>query len=125
MPIFCVSDLHLCDRGYRDNFAVEGREVRFYKFLDYVEAERAQLYVLGDLFDFWQANLSRAVVAYLDLLTRLDKMQAIYVVGNHDCDFIGVHWPAGFDAGASILSARGSSLRADHWRSAVLLPPRP
>ena len=85
MPIFCVSDLHLCDRGFRDNFAVEGREARFYKFLDYVDAERGQLYVLGDLFDFWQANLSRAVVAYLDLLTRLDKMQAVYVVGNHDC----------------------------------------
>ncbi len=63
MPIFCVSDLHLCDRGFRDNFAVEGREARFYKFLDYVEAERGQLYVLGDLFDFWQANMSRAVVA--------------------------------------------------------------
>ena len=92
MPIFCVSDLHLCDRGYRDNFAVEGREARFYKFLDYVDAERGQLYVLGDLFDFWQANMSRAVVAYLDLLTRLDKMQAVYVVGNHDGDlasFIG------------------------------------
>ena len=63
MPIFCVSDLHLCDRGYRDNFAVEGREARFYKFLDYVEAEGGQLYVLGDLFDWWQANLSKSVVA--------------------------------------------------------------
>ena len=39
MPIFCVSDLHLCDRGFRDNFAVEGREARFYKFLDYVVAK--------------------------------------------------------------------------------------
>ena len=48
MSIFCVSDLHLCDRGFRDNFAVEGREARFYKFLDYVEAEGGQLYVLGD-----------------------------------------------------------------------------
>ena len=85
MPIFCVSDLHLCDRGYRDNFAVEGREARFYKFLDYVEAESGQLYVLGDLFDFWQANMSRAVTAYLDLLTRLNKMRAVYVAGNHDC----------------------------------------
>ena len=66
---------------------MEGREERFYKFLDYVEAEGGQLYVLGDLFDFWQANMSRAVVAYLDLLTRLDKMQAVYVVGNHDCAF--------------------------------------
>jgi UDP-2,3-diacylglucosamine pyrophosphatase LpxH len=92
MPIFAVSDLHLCDRGYRDNFAVEGREARFYEFLDYAERESGQLYILGDLFDFWQTNLSKAIVAYLPLLTRLDEMHAVYVVGNHDADlahFIG------------------------------------
>ena len=40
MPIFCVSDLHLCDRGHRDNFAVEGREARFHEFL---ELQRARV----------------------------------------------------------------------------------
>jgi UDP-2,3-diacylglucosamine pyrophosphatase LpxH len=92
MPLFAVSDLHLCDKGPRDNFAFEGREERFHKFLDYVEDQQGQLYILGDLFDFWQANVSKAIVAYLDLLTRLDRMQAVYVVGNHDGDlryFIG------------------------------------
>jgi len=95
MPIFCVSDLHMCDRGYRDNFAVEGREARFHKFLDYVEAEGGQLYILGDLFDWWQANLSKSVRAYRDLLTRLTHVGpagALWVAGNHDnalTDFIG------------------------------------
>jgi len=95
MPIFCVSDLHLCDRGYRDNFAVEGREARFYKFLDYVETEGGLLYVLGDLFDWWQVNLSRSIRAYQDLLARLahiGSLGALWVVGNHDnalTDFIG------------------------------------
>jgi len=92
MPIFCVSDLHCADRGYRDNFAVEGREARFHEFLDYVKQKDGQLYILGDLFDFWQTNLSKAIVAYLPLLTRLDQMGAVYVVGNHDADlahFIG------------------------------------
>lgn len=95
MPIFCVSDLHLCDRGYRDNFAVEGREARFCKFLDYVEAENGLLYVLGDLFDWWQVNLSRSIRAYQDLLARLAHLGllgALWVVGNHDnalTDFIG------------------------------------
>jgi len=87
MPIFCVSDLHLCDRGYRDNFAVEGREARFHKFLDYVEAEGGHLYVLGDLFDWWQANLSRSIHAYQDLLARLAHVGpagALWIVGNHD-----------------------------------------
>ena len=31
MPTFCISDLHLCDRGPRDNFAYNGREERFYQ----------------------------------------------------------------------------------------------
>ena len=95
MPIFCVSDLHLCDRGCRDNFAVEGREARFHEFLDFVEAEGGQLYILGDLFDWWQANLSKSIRAYQDLLARLTHMGplgALWVVGNHDnalTDFIG------------------------------------
>ena len=95
MPIFVVSDLHLADRGFRDNFAVEGREARFYKFLDYVEAEGGQLYVLGDLFDWWQANLSKSVRVYQDLLARLTHVGpdgALWVAGNHDnalTDFIG------------------------------------
>lgn len=92
MPVVCVSDLHLCDRGPRDNFHHDGREIRFCEFLDFVEAQRGHLYILGDLFDWWQANLSKAVVSYLDLLDRLSAMKATYVVGNHDGDlnhFIG------------------------------------
>jgi UDP-2,3-diacylglucosamine pyrophosphatase LpxH len=76
--------LHLCDRGYRDNFAVEGREARFHEFLDFVETCRGRLYVLGDLFDWWQVNLGKAVMAYLPLMDRLDAMGATWVVGNHD-----------------------------------------
>ena len=56
MPTFCVSDLHLCNRGPRDNFAYNGREARFSDFLDFVAASRGRLIVLGDLFDWWQAN---------------------------------------------------------------------
>ncbi len=89
MPIYCISDLHLCDRGPRDNFAYNGREEHFYRFLDYVDQQKGQLYILGDLFDFWQVNLSAAILAYQDLLTRLDQMQALYVVGNHDGDLAG------------------------------------
>ena len=84
MSTFCISDLHACDRGYRDNFSVEGRESCFHKFLDFVESREGRLYILGDLFDFWQVNLSKAVVTYSDLLDRLDDMEAVYVVGNHD-----------------------------------------
>jgi UDP-2,3-diacylglucosamine pyrophosphatase LpxH len=84
MPIFCISDLHLCDRGPRDNFAYGGREGRFYRFLDFVEAGKGRLYILGDLFDWWQVNLSASVLEYLSLMSRLKAMNVTYVAGNHD-----------------------------------------
>ena len=40
MPTFVVSDLHLADKGPRDNFAYQGREERFYNFLKFVEVSR-------------------------------------------------------------------------------------
>ena len=84
MPIFAISDLHLCDRGPRDNFAFHGREDRLGAFLDMVDQEQGRLLILGDLFDFWQVNLGTAVVAYLSLLDRLARMGATWIVGNHD-----------------------------------------
>ena len=41
MRRYVVSDLHLCDRGPRDNFSYKGREERFGRFLDKVEVEGA------------------------------------------------------------------------------------
>ena len=84
MPLFCVSDLHACDKGPRDNFAYEGREVRFNNFLDMVLKERGELLILGDLLDFWQVPVGSAVKAYLPLLDRLAGMNAQWVIGNHD-----------------------------------------
>ncbi len=127
MPIFCVSDLHLCDRGFRDNFAVEGREARFYKFLDYVEAEGGQLYVLGDLFDWWQANLSKSIFAYRDLLARLAHMGpvgALWIAGNHDnalTDFIGSE----IKLRGLELPAMSKAFEATIGGTAVRLPSRP
>ena len=85
--IIVVSDLHIGDGGPRDNFSVDNKEKKFDHFLDYVEQSDTELFVLGDLFDFWQANISRVVIHRLKLLDRLAQMQAVYVVGNHDADF--------------------------------------
>ena len=84
MPIFAISDLHLCDRGPRDNFAFNGRESRFYNFLKMVEESKSRLLILGDLFDFWQVNMGASINAYLPLLDRLDELGALWIVGNHD-----------------------------------------
>jgi UDP-2,3-diacylglucosamine pyrophosphatase LpxH len=87
-PVFCVSDLHAGDGSPRDNFAVGDKLKQFLAFLDYVESQNGQLIILGDLFEFWQANVSKVVMRHLTLLDRLAKMKACYVVGNHDADLL-------------------------------------
>ncbi|MEJ5260786.1 MAG: UDP-2,3-diacylglucosamine diphosphatase [Anaerohalosphaeraceae bacterium] len=85
-PIFVVSDLHMGDGGPRDNFAADHKAEQFSRFLDYVEQEGGELFILGDLFEFWQANVGRVIVRRMDFLERFARMGAIYVVGNHDAD---------------------------------------
>ena len=85
--IIVVSDLHIGDGGPRDNFSVDSKAHKFDLFLDYVADCEAELFVLGDLFEFWQANISRVLVHRMPLIDRLAKMEAIYVIGNHDADF--------------------------------------
>jgi len=85
--IFVVSDLHLGDGGPRDNFSADGKLRKFNEFLDYVNDCGGQLYLLGDVFDFWQANIGKVLTHNMHLLDRFAEMQAAYVVGNHDADF--------------------------------------
>lgn len=85
--IIIVSDLHIGDGGPRDNFAVDNKAQRFSGFLDYVQQQGAELFILGDLFEFWQANIGKVLMHQKDLIERLSELQAVYVVGNHDADF--------------------------------------
>lgn len=85
--IIIVSDLHIGDGGPRDNFAADGKADKFNRFLDYVTAEGTELFILGDLFEFWQANIGRVLMRHMDLIERLAELQAMYMVGNHDADF--------------------------------------
>ena len=76
----------------RDNFPLNNREKELGLFLDYVASQQGELIILGDLFDFWQMNLSKIVMKHMPLLDRLAAMNATYVLGNHDADlddFIG------------------------------------
>jgi UDP-2,3-diacylglucosamine pyrophosphatase LpxH len=87
--IFVISDLHMGDGGARDNFPLGDREKQLSVFLDYVASRQGELIILGDLFEFWQMNLSKTVMTHRPLLDRLAKMNATYVVGNHDADLDG------------------------------------
>ncbi len=84
-PIFAVSDLHIGDKGFRDNFQYSN-ERRFFGFLDYVEECDGEIVVVGDFFELWQANMSKVLISRKWLLDRLADLNAVYVLGNHDAD---------------------------------------
>ena len=75
--IMIVSDLHIGDGGPRDNFAADNKVEKFSCFLDYVAGQQAELMILGDLFEFWQANIGRVLTRHLSLIERLAAMQAV------------------------------------------------
>jgi len=92
--IFVISDLHMGDGSARDNFGYEdsAKPAELTKFLDYVQIEKGELIIVGDLFEFWQASLSKVIMKNISLLERFADMGATYVLGNHDVDlkdFIG------------------------------------
>lgn len=91
--IFVISDLHIGDGGPRDNFGCKGsdRPSQLMAFLNYVQKEAGELVIVGDLFDFWQANFSRVLTSDFgsQLIKKLGEMQVTYIIGNHDIDLVG------------------------------------
>lgn len=95
---YIVSDLHIGDGSKRDNFTYKLKRDKFVSFLDLVG--QSELLILGDMFEFWQADIDQVLVENQDLLTRLARMNVSYIPGNHDCDMVRFYRPAdsGFDA---------------------------
>jgi UDP-2,3-diacylglucosamine pyrophosphatase LpxH/uncharacterized membrane protein HdeD (DUF308 family) len=90
--VFIVSDLHLGDGGLRDKFEARGKTRELRAFLDHVGSEGGELFILGDLFELWQMNLSNLLVKRREILDHLAALRVVYVPGNHDVDlahFIG------------------------------------
>jgi UDP-2,3-diacylglucosamine pyrophosphatase LpxH/uncharacterized membrane protein HdeD (DUF308 family) len=86
--IFVISDLHLGDGGARDNFEAGKKTPELRAFLDHVGAEGGELFILGDLFELWQVNLSLLFVKRREVLDHLAALNLVYVPGNHDIDLI-------------------------------------
>ncbi|AUX32724.1 hypothetical protein SOCE836_048710 [Sorangium cellulosum] len=84
--IFVISDLHLGDGGVRDNFDIGKKTPQLRAFLDHVGSEGGELFILGDLFELWQMNLSLLLVKRRSLLDQLATLRLTYVPGNHDID---------------------------------------
>ncbi len=82
---YIVSDLHIGDSdSYRDNFSYRDKRAKFNAFLDLVG--KNELLILGDCFEFWQANIDRDIIANEQILNRLAGMDVHYIAGNHDAD---------------------------------------
>jgi UDP-2,3-diacylglucosamine pyrophosphatase LpxH/uncharacterized membrane protein HdeD (DUF308 family) len=86
--IFVISDLHLGDGGLRDKFEAGGKTRELRAFLDHVGHEGGELFILGDLFELWQMNLSLLLVKRRELLDQLAALPVVYVPGNHDVDLV-------------------------------------
>lgn len=80
-----ISDLHIGDGTKTDDF-YKGEE--FFRFLDIIERDNARLFIVGDLFELWQADLDRIVFHHSEVIKRLlsfaDKKRLTYIIGNHD-----------------------------------------
>lgn len=86
--IFVISDLHIGDGGVRDNFEAGKKTPQLRDFLDHVGSEGGELFILGDLFELWQVNLSLLFMKRLALLDQLAALRLVYVPGNHDIDLV-------------------------------------
>ncbi len=84
--IFVISDLHLGDGGLRDKFGSADKTRQLRAFLDHVGSEGGELFILGDLFELWQMNLSSLLVKRREILDHFASLDVVYVPGNHDVD---------------------------------------
>ena len=84
--IYVISDLHLNDKGDRDEFSYFGNEKKLFALIDHIRKRGDRLIVLGDLFEFWQGNMGAILTARKDILDALATLDVQYVIGNHDID---------------------------------------
>jgi UDP-2,3-diacylglucosamine hydrolase len=97
---YFVSDAHL---GVGEKEIEKKKERELIRFLDLVQSDGKQLFILGDLFDFWFEYRTVIPKGYHRLLAKLSEVvekgvEVSYLAGNHDfwlgkCfkDEIGMH----------------------------------
>lgn len=84
--IYCISDLHIGNKGCRDNFHCNNLEGPFLSFVNYVRSQGAELMILGDLFDFWLNSVGDVISKNLNIINQLAQVKSTYIIGNHDVD---------------------------------------
>jgi len=84
--IYFLSDFHL---GAPDHATSLVREKRIVKFLDEIKDKAAQIFILGDLFDFWYEYKNVVPKGFVRILGKLAELtdsgiDIHFFVGNHD-----------------------------------------
>ena len=84
--IYFLSDFHLGAPDYKSSLI---REKKILRFLDFIEDKVAELFILGDMFDFWYEYKKVVPKNYVRLLGKLASMAdrgipIHFFVGNHD-----------------------------------------
>ena len=84
--IYFASDFHL---GVPDAWASAERERRIVRWLDCIEENAKEIFLLGDVFDFWFEYRDVVPKGYVRLLGKLATMadngcKIHFVCGNHD-----------------------------------------
>lgn len=94
--LICIPDMHLLEKGPNDDFidSHPEHEDRFLEFLYFLQDLKGELghgmavIQIGDLYDLWQAkgNTNLIHAAYTNVLGNMDRLNPVYVLGNHDID---------------------------------------
>ncbi|MBP6650690.1 MAG: UDP-2,3-diacylglucosamine diphosphatase, partial [Bacteroidia bacterium] len=84
--IYFISDFHLGAPNYEKSLE---REKRIVAFLNSIETDVEELYLLGDVFDFWFEYKTVVPRGYVRLLGKLAELSDAgipihYFTGNHD-----------------------------------------
>jgi len=84
--IFFISDFHLGAPTPQKSLE---REKKIVRFLDQIKAEASEIFILGDLFDFWYEYKKVVPRGYVRILGKLAELTDIgirihFFVGNHD-----------------------------------------
>lgn len=84
--IYFASDFHL---GVPDHSASRAREDRIVRWLDSIKSTAAEIYLMGDVFDFWFEYATVVPKGYIRLLGKLAELsdsgiRIVMFKGNHD-----------------------------------------
>ena len=84
--IYFLSDFHLGAPDYESSLV---REKRIVKFLDEIKNDASQVFILGDIFDFWYEYKKVVPKGFVRILGKLAELtdsgiEIHFFVGNHD-----------------------------------------